>query len=166
MNLVPLLIAARRSLGVSQGKLGELLGSSRHTGQRWESAGSTPMPSQLHDLARMVHPSDPKLAAELAAAGQSSLEALGIVLPAPPPAAPAPPAKPPPPLEDVVDAVVCAAAEAIDVLPKAIRPALRAAFARARRLGLTVEEVEKALGGKAAEAAGAAAPRRQRPAGT
>jgi hypothetical protein len=155
---------------VSQGRLGELLGSSHHTGQRWETAGSVPMPSQLHDLARRVFPRDPKLAAELAIAGKSSLEALGIVAPAPPPAppppAPPPPApKPLPAIEDVVDAVVCAAAEAIDVLPKTIRPALKAAFARARRLGLTVEEVEKALGGKgdkASDSAAAAAPARSR----
>jgi hypothetical protein len=164
-NLVPLLIAARRILGVSQGRLGELLGSSHHTGQRWETAGSVPMPSQLHDLARRVYPRDPKLAAELAIAGKSSLEALGVVAPAPPPAAPPPAPKPLPAIEDVVDAVVCAAAEAIDVLPKTIRPALKAAFARARRLGLTVEEVEKALGGKgdkASDSAVAAAPARSR----
>jgi hypothetical protein len=43
---------------------------------------------------------------------------------------------------------VCAAAEAIDVMPRTIRPALLAAFRRARRLGLDVATVEKALGGE------------------
>jgi hypothetical protein len=50
-------------------------------------------------------------------------------------------------VEDVVEAVVCAAADAMDVSPRAMRPALLAAFTRARRIGLTVEAMEKALGG-------------------
>ena len=45
----------------------------------------------------------------------------------------------------VVDAIVCAAAEAIDVTPKAIRPALLAAFRRARVIGLGVDAVANAL---------------------
>ena len=153
-HLGNLLYEARQLLGVSQGQLGELLGSSRHTGQRWESAGSIPRDTQLHKLAAMVHPRDPKLAAQLAAAGKSNLEALGIVPPVPPPSpvAPSPVAAPPPlPIEDVIDAIVCAAAEAIDVPPKTIRPALLAAFTRARRLRLSVDDVERGLGGKGAE---------------
>ncbi|MDP9001553.1 MAG: hypothetical protein M3O46_15745, partial [Myxococcota bacterium] len=39
----------------------------------------------------------------------------------------------------LIDAVVCAAAEALDVSPRAVRPALLAAFARASELGLTLE---------------------------
>lgn len=164
--LTALLIEARFRLGVSQGGLGQLLGSSQRTGQRWEGGGASPTPKQLHALAAMVHPKDPKLAEQIAAAGGSTLEQLGIVPPPPPPAppprpippprpppplaaaAPAPPPPPPPPPEDVVDAVVCAAAEAIDVMPRTIRPALLAAFRRARRLGLDVATVEKALGGE------------------
>jgi DNA-binding XRE family transcriptional regulator len=165
-SVVAMLIEARRLLGMSQGELGELLGSSRRSGQRWEGGGSSPMPKQLHALSALVHPKDPELAAQIAAAGGSTLEQLGIVPPPPPPAplsrpippprpppavsapAPAPPPPPPPP-EDVVDAVVCAAAEAIDVTPRTIRPALLAAFRRARRLGLDVATVERALGGDA-----------------
>ena len=45
----------------------------------------------------------------------------------------------------MVDVVVCAAAEALDVSPRAVRPALLAAFQRAREAGLTLEQVEKAL---------------------
>jgi transcriptional regulator with XRE-family HTH domain len=146
-SVVPLLMEARRALGgISQGELGVLLGASRRTGQRWEGSGATPSTQQLHDLARRVYSKDAKLAADIAAEAGSSLEALGIVpaaLPAPPPAA-----TPAPPAEDVVDAVVCAAADAIDVLPRAVRPALLAAFTRARRLGLSVEAVESALNGK------------------
>jgi hypothetical protein len=47
----------------------------------------------------------------------------------------------------MVDSIVCAAAEAMDVVPRQVRPALLAAFARARRLSLSTEVVEKALGG-------------------
>jgi hypothetical protein len=175
-TLVALLIDARNRLGVSQGGLGELLGSSRRSGQRWEGGGSSPTPKQLHALAAMVHPKDAELAAQIAVAGGSTLEKLGIVPPSPPPprplplprlppavSAPSPPAPPPPappppapppplpPPEDVVDSVVCAAAEAIDVMPRTIRPALLAAFRRARRLGLDVATVEKALGGDGGE---------------
>jgi hypothetical protein len=46
---------------------------------------------------------------------------------------------------EVVDSVVCAAAETMSVMPGAIRPALLAAFTRAQKIGLTVEEVTKAL---------------------
>jgi MoxR-like ATPase len=44
-----------------------------------------------------------------------------------------------------VDAIVCAAAEALDASPRAVRGALLAAFACAREAGLPVETVEKAL---------------------
>jgi hypothetical protein len=43
----------------------------------------------------------------------------------------------------------------MDVTPRAIRPAIRAAFTRARELGLTVEAMEKALRGEAPAAAAA-----------
>ena len=46
-NLVSLLIEARRVLFLSQGSFGELLGSSRRTGQRWEGSGSYPTRQQL-----------------------------------------------------------------------------------------------------------------------
>ncbi len=138
-----LLMECRRTLLVSQGELGQLLGMSRHTGQRWETGRSTPSSEQLHKLASLIHPRNAELAARVAAAGGTTLEALGIAKPAAPPS--------PTPV-DVVDAVVCAGAEAIDVTPRAIRPALLAAFARARRLGLSVEDVEKALGATGAEA--------------
>lgn len=120
-RIAVLLIEARRILGLSQGALGELLGSSRRSGQRWETGPGEPSHPQLHDLARRIHPSDPELAAAIAAEGHATLESLGIVRPQPPPA--------PPP-------------------PSTIRPALVAAFVRARKLGLSVDAVERALGGR------------------
>src|ERR1700722_2929288 len=144
-SIVALLVEARRLLMLSQGELGEKLGASRRTGQRWGREGHGPWPEQLHALARLVHPHSPDLAASIAKEGGTTLEALGIGLPPPQP----PPPPPAPALPDpvhIVDTVVCAAADAVQLLPDAIRPALRAAFKRARLVGLTVEDVEAALG--------------------
>jgi hypothetical protein len=150
-----LLFECRRALHVgSQGALGVLLGSSERTGQRWETGRSHPGHDALAHLATLVYPHDASLAAQVAAAMGTNLVALGI---ARPPAPPPPPPPPPLPAEDVVDAVVCAAAEAIDVTPREVRPALMAAFTRARRLGLSVVEVEKALGKAVTAVAPAAA---------
>ena len=151
-NISALLYEARGVLGVgSQGALGSLLGSSVRSGQRWETGRSSPTGAQLQTLAALVYPRNADLAAEIASAIGHNLVSLGIV--APPAPAPPPPTLP---AEDVVDAVVCAAADAIHVTPRDVRPALLAAFARARRLGLSVEVVEKALGqtSVATEAAG------------
>jgi hypothetical protein len=45
----------------------------------------------------------------------------------------------------LVDAVVCAAAEAMSLSPQAVRPAVLAAFARARDAGLTLDAVVEVL---------------------
>jgi transcriptional regulator with XRE-family HTH domain len=137
-NAVALTLEARRVLGLTQETLGDLLGSSRRTIQRWDRGQSLPMKEQLAQLAAEVHPRDPQLAAKLAQEAGSTLERLGIVKPVPP----APPPAPPPYLTDTV---VCAAAEALNVPPPAVRPALLAAFRRAREVGLRVEHVEQAL---------------------
>jgi hypothetical protein len=138
---------ARRALSVgSQGDFGELMGSSRRTGQRWETGRAEPTPGQVCKMAGMVYPTDPDLAAQLAAAAGTTLVALGLVKPPAPPPPPPAPLPPPPPVEDVVDSIVCAAADAMSVLPRDVRPALLAAFTRARRLGIGIDAVEKALG--------------------
>ncbi len=158
-----LLFEARKALNVnSQGALGTLLGSSERSGQRWERGKAAPMREQLHQLAALVFPRDAGLAAEIAAATGSTLEQLEIVRPSPPPAVPAPPPLPPPPPPPdpvhIVDTVVCAAAEAMQLMPDAIRPALRAAFRRARLAGLSVEAVDTALAGGTAAAPGESPP--------
>jgi len=43
--------------------------------------------------------------------------------------------------------VVCAAADAMRVIPDAIRPAVRACFRRARLAQLTLEAIDEALNG-------------------
>jgi hypothetical protein len=155
--LTVLLLAARRALHVgSQGDLGVLLGSSVRSGQRWETGRATPSYNQVKALVARVHPHDRALAEELAASIGGTVVSLGI---APPPAPPPPPPPPPPPVEDVVDAVVCAAAEAMNVTPREVRPALLAAFTRARRLSLAVDAVEGALARGGSSSAQADAPR-------
>src|SRR5258708_7851580 len=98
-----------------------MLGSSERTGQRWERGGSPPSPSQLQKLAGIVHPQDRDLGEAIAAAGGSSLEKLGFVRPPPAPLpSPSPPPAPDP--EHLVDTIVCAAAEAMHMMPDEIRP--------------------------------------------
>ena len=156
-SLTALLFEGRLALSLgSQGALGEALGSSPRSGQRWERGESQPTPNQLHAFARLVYPVKAALAAEIAEAGGTTLASLGIV----PPEAPASVLPPPPPRPDpvhLVDTVVCAAAEAMQLMPEAVRPALRAAFRRARMAGLSVEEVDDALGGRSAGAGAGAA---------
>jgi hypothetical protein len=161
-KLPELLIHSRHRLGIaSQGELGELLGSSRRSGQRWERSEATPSPAQIAQLAALVHPRDAALAAELAQHAGKTLVELGVEAPPPPEPPPAPPGPPPPALPDpvhCVDTVVCAAAEAMKVMPDEIRPALRAAFRRARLARLSVELIDTGLSGPLPEEATAAAP--------
>jgi len=138
---------ARRALSVgSQGDFGVLMGSSRRSGQRWEIGQARPSHGQMCKMAAMVYPKDPDLAAQLAQSVGQSLVSLGIVKPAPAQAPVVAATATLPPVEDIVDSIVCAAADAMNALPRDVRPALLAAFTRARRLGLGIETVEKALG--------------------
>ncbi len=135
-------------LGMSQGDLGKLLGVSRRTISRWVSSFPGVTEPQVHTLVRAVHPRNPVLAAELAAHVGQTLVGLGVV-PPPAPAAPAPapppPPRPLPPIPLLVESVVCAAADALETKPAAVRDALTAAFVRAQKMGLSVEEVVRAL---------------------
>jgi hypothetical protein len=151
-----LLLKARRALGLSQGNLGRRLGASERTGQRWGVGGAFPSEQQVQQLAVQVHPLDPGLAGELARAAGTTLLALGLGPPPPPP--PPPPFLPPP--DRIVDSVVCAAAAAMDVMPRAIRPALLAAMTRAREIGLGVVDLERALRGQPESASTSAAARK------
>jgi transcriptional regulator with XRE-family HTH domain len=138
-----LVFEGRRALGLSREKLGKLLGWSKRTMARWEGGHSSVSPGSLGKLAQHVHPVDPKLADEIARAGGATLESLGLVAPV---TAAAPPA--PVPGHVMVDAVVCAAADALKAVPDTVRSALLAAFRRARELRMTVDDVEAALSTK------------------
>jgi transcriptional regulator with XRE-family HTH domain len=142
----------RAALGLTQRTLGEAFGASMRTAHRWEAGKSYPGVDQVQRMARRVYPVDAQLAAELAAAAGTDLQALGLVRPAPvvaaaPPAPQEPPPRPFPPVSLMVDSVVLAALEVTDgqTSRQSVRDILRAGFARARGLGLTVDEVDAAL---------------------
>jgi hypothetical protein len=88
---------------------------------------------ELTKLAELVRPRDAALADKL-------LVAAGVA-PQRPPAASAQADARGLPRSHVVDGVLCAAAEAADLSPKAMRRALLAAFERAQTVGLSVAEV-------------------------
>jgi transcriptional regulator with XRE-family HTH domain len=140
------LLEAMGLLGLNQRMLAERLGVSARTVQRW--AGSIrPVPSsQKQELARAVAHLDPGLAVEIALLSGTTPESLGIPTPGRDERARLP-------TTVLVDAVVCAGAEAIQVHPGAMRPALVAAFTRCQEMGLSVAEVVEALLAKRAAAA-------------
>ena len=146
------LMEARRTLRLSQQDLGDIMGLSKRTIIRMEQGRSSPIPSQYASVARALYPVDPALAEHYAGAAGTTLEAMGLVAPSPPPAVPTPPppsaqvASDPATSRSMVDSIVCVAAEAMDASPRAVRPALLAAFERMKTLGLGVETVLQGLG--------------------
>jgi len=125
------------ALGATHSMLADHLGSSKRTVERWAAGRSHPSDTQVLELARLVHPRDPALAARIAASKGETLVGIGVVAP--------PPLRAGPSLAHLIDAVVCVAAETLDVPSRSLRPALHAAFKRARELGMSLEDAEKAL---------------------
>ena len=155
-EITPLLSRARMLLGLTQKGLGELFGVSLRTAHRWELGKSYPSITQVHELAAAVFPHDAGLAAQLASEAGTTLEGLGLVTPpapAPPPApvvVPGPPPRAFPPIALMVDSIVLASIDAAATLGatgarEAVPTILRAAFSRARGLGLTTDEIDEAL---------------------
>lgn len=151
-----LLVLARERLSLNQQELAALAGSSLRTVQRWENNRSEPSPWNYHRVADALRELDPELAAEIDELAPRPAPPAPLVIVSamptipPPPLTPAPPAPappPPPPIADaiLVDAVVCAAAEAMSMIPQAVRPAILAAFTRARDARLTTEAVVAVL---------------------
>jgi transcriptional regulator with XRE-family HTH domain len=151
-----LLSFARHTLGMSQNAFGPALGWSHRTAVRWERGHSIPPDDALVKLAGLLVPVDADLAAEMATAAGETLESLGLVTK---PALAERALRVTP--EDLGDAVLCAVAEAADLPPRALRPILHAAFARAKSLGLTVEQLEESMRARidAKKDAGKASPR-------
>lgn len=135
-----LFYAIQVALGLTQREIGALLGYSRRTIVRWTAHGTGAIDADWCTLARAVHPKDPELAARAAKAAGETLQSLGIV-PATPPA----PVRPPLATADLVELVVHAAADAVDMAPRAIRPALLAALDRMAAVGLTGDEARDVL---------------------
>jgi hypothetical protein len=132
-----LLIHCRMALGLTQPEFGDIFGRSKRTVQRWEDHGTTLIPSEVEALARVLLPVRPDLAAQIAASADTTIDRLGIV-----------PARAASPMttSDGTDSVVRAAADAMGVTPDAIRPAIAAAFVRAREIGLGPRELRQRRG--------------------
>jgi hypothetical protein len=161
-----ILIEAQRALSMSQREFGYAVGSSHRTAVRWAAHQSTPGLHHLQNLAKLLHPHDRALAAEVADHIDETLVSLGLEAPPPPPPPPLPaPAPPPPPAppapppvaaEHLVDLLVLTAVEITGAPPAAMRTLLHAVFERANDVGLTVEATEKGLRGLIAGAGKAA----------
>ena len=141
-----LLVLSRETLHLNQAGLADLVGSSLRSVQRWETRRATPYAWELHRLADAVRPHNAGLASQIDEwAPRPAPPAPPVIASAP--VLPAAALSPPPPLPPaipagvLVDSVVCAAAEAMSLSPQAVRPAVLAAFARARDAGLTLEAV-------------------------
>jgi hypothetical protein len=135
-DLHRLAVRAQMALGLTQARFGALLGVSARTGHRWAVGKSVMTEFDLRRLAGHLVKVDRALAKEVANAGRTTLEDLGLVEPVKPFV---------PSADHVADSVVCVAAETMGVTPGAVRVALAAAFTRAREVGLSVEAMEKAL---------------------
>jgi transcriptional regulator with XRE-family HTH domain len=135
-DVTGLVYRARMAAGLSQAQLSDRLGLSKRTMGRVERGESSLRVPEVITLARLAHPRDPDLARELAAAASETLESLGLT---------APKVTYAPPTKLLVEAVVCAAVEALAMAPGPVRLGLHAAFKRTREMGLTLEDVESAL---------------------
>lgn len=137
---------ARIALHLTQRELASLVGTSLRTVQRWEAHRSHPAAFEIHRLADAIRPHDPALASELdELAPRPAPPAPPAAQIVAPPLPPPPPSSPPFPAAVLLDSVVCAAAEAMTLAPQALRPALLAAFARAKDVGLTIDAAIEGL---------------------
>lgn len=155
LTLAEAIQRAKNALTMSNLDLANALGAGRKTVGKWTMGRGSPAPAAIDALATLLLPVNAGLALELVRAHNAALShgspyilpETPYLPPAPPPA-PAPAPAPAPPVAtpaDLVDAMVCAACEAADVAPKAMRAALAAAFTRAQRLGLDVAQVVTVL---------------------
>ena len=141
-NLPEIVLDARRASNTwTAPALAKLIGCSVRTVHRYAPTGGVFYPDHHAALIRAVHPNDPTLAAEYAAAVGSSLDALGLG------AAPVSAADT---KAEHADLVVYAAADVLDLSPKKVRPALAAAFAKAAQLRVPVEGLVRHLAATAA----------------
>jgi DNA-binding XRE family transcriptional regulator len=133
--LGPLLDEVRATLGLNQLEFGELIGASKRTVQRLEAGSSALSRDSAARAARALYPRDPELAARVASHCGATLIELGIV------AVPSRPVV----SAGATDSVLCAAADILDLSPRAVRPALLAALTRARDLNLDADALIDAL---------------------
>jgi hypothetical protein len=137
-KMVDLLFDAQAALEATNLALGKQLGVSSRTISRWQMGQTALAPKYLAELAPLVYPRDKELAADMAAAAGTTLDALGVTKPA----APAPTGDE---LRRALDAVVLAAADAGDISPRAARPAIAAALRAVKDSGIAVDALIEAL---------------------
>jgi DNA-binding XRE family transcriptional regulator len=144
-----LVVRSRKVLKLTQKELALKVGFAQRTLVRWEGGGSQFYPSDALKLAPHVYPVDRGVAAELVAYAGQTLVSAGLEAP-PPPALPAEPPPPPPPpiapeiLLALVESVVCAAADAADSTPKAVRASVHLVLRHAHALRLDLDAAMKA----------------------
>ena len=158
-NLTSLFHEGRRALGMTAVDAAALMGASRRTSQRWSAGRSTPGIHGLYALAVAVLPKDAKLAARIHAAAVE--EAASIRMTLPPLTTSEPSAKPTVAERRAVDTVLCAAADAMNLAPRAVRPGLLAALLRAREESLGIDAMIAALTAAPEKKKAAKAPSRQ-----
>lgn len=126
------------ALQLTQKEFGDLFGKTKRTVQRWERHGALLFPDDVEPLVRALRPIRPDLADQVTEAARKTAGRIGLA-----PSASASGAS----IEERIDLVVRAAADAIGATPEAVRPAVGAAFARARDVGLDVKAVVDSLAG-------------------
>jgi hypothetical protein len=140
-DVLALLEGVRATLVVSQRELAEICGLERRSVMKWQQGRGQPMTWHWESMAKAVYPRNAPLAAQLAAAGGTTLSALGLQASATAAEAPQGAQTQAVSATHLVDSVVCAAAETMQVPPHTIRPALVAAFQRSIALGLGTSAV-------------------------
>jgi transcriptional regulator with XRE-family HTH domain len=132
-NSGALLVHCQLALGLSQEELGDLLGMTRRTIQRWQARGFEPTADQAQTLAHALQPVRPGLAEQVLELARKAALLAGVT----PPARPA--------TADVIDAILRAAADAAGTSPDAIRPAITAALLKAEEAGGDVSAIVAGL---------------------
>jgi len=128
---------ARKTLDVyTDGALATFLGISRRTVQRHSYNGGIP-PGDLPKLVRALHARDPALAQTIARSLKIDLSDLA--------AAAKPAASTTRPTNEHVALMVLAACDALNMVPRDVRPALAAIFGQARSLGVDLDQLAKLL---------------------
>jgi transcriptional regulator with XRE-family HTH domain len=127
-----LLVHCQLALGLTQRQLGELLGRDRRTIQRWQEKGVELMPDQAQTLANALQPARPDLAEQVLELGRKTAIMAGMAGVSSATA-------------EVIDAILQAAADAGGTSPQAIRPAVTAAFLKAREVGVEVRAIVAGL---------------------
>jgi len=132
---VTLMTELLETLNVSQKELAERLDVSAKTISRWCARNPVLGAGMVTNLCAVANPTAPSLAIKIATTYGYDLAQLGVTSSA----AAKLGSNHPEGERLLADALVCAAADVADVSPRVMRPALAAALARARDLGLTID---------------------------